>query len=42
MAMHQGDRERAEADLTEAARLAPDNSDIARLLEKLQGARSDR
>lgn len=42
MAMHQGDLERAGADLMEAARLAPDNPDIARLLQKIEGARSSR
>ncbi len=39
MYMHRGDLDRAADDLGEAARLAPDNQDIARLLQQIQKKR---
>ena len=40
--MHRGDLERAAADLAEAARLVPDNQDIARLLQQIERKRQQR
>jgi hypothetical protein len=40
MYLHEGDLERAEADLARAAELSPDNQDIGRILQQVRQRRA--